>query len=451
MSPSPGLLARAFILKLRVVTIYGTCYNAAQREDTEASAEMYLTHLSLVNFRNYLRLELSLPQQVVILQGGNAQGKSNLLEAIYYLVTTRSPHASPDRQLINWLADEEVLPHARLEGRVQRQDTSCQVAMTLMKEPVGHGQGFRLRRHIELNGVRKRAMQFLGELLVVLFGPRDIDLVDGAPEGRRHFLDIALCQLDTQYCRSLRRYNAALTQRNGLLRRLRQGHGGRGELCVWDEQLASPGAYLIARRWRAVDELDRLGQPFHRKLTGGQERLRLTYAPSFDPLQAPPLNYQLPLSVEALQSRQGAWSMLEVPAIAAAFRVRLSELREQEIQRGMTLVGPQRDDIHFLVNEVDMTIYGSRGQQRTVALSLRLAERALMLEERGDGPILLLDDVMSELDSKRRTALMELLDGNEQAILTTTKWEDYQPHFLARAFCLSVDAGQIKSVRPGER
>lgn len=409
---------------------------------------MHLTYLSLTNFRNYLRLELSLPQQVVILQGGNAQGKSNFLEAIYCLVTTRSPHASADRQLINWLADEEVLPHARLEARVQRQDTTCQVAMTLMKEPAGNDQGFRLRRHIELNGVRRRAMQFLGELLVVLFGPRDIGLVDGAPGGRRQFLDIALCQLDSEYCRSLRRYNAALAQRNALLRRLRQGHAGRAELGVWDEQLASPGAYLVARRWHAVDELDRLCQPYHLKLTSGQEALRLTYEPSFDPVQAPALNYQLPLSAEALESRRTAWPMLELPAIAAAFRARLGESRRQEIQRGMTLVGPQRDDIHFLVNGVDMTVYGSRGQQRTVALTLRLAERALMLQERGDGPILLLDDVMSELDSKRRAALTDLLGGSEQAILTTTSWGDYQPHFLARAFCLSVEAGQIRSAGP---
>ena len=135
-------------------------------------------------------------------------------------------------------------------------------------------------------------------------------------------------------------------------------------------------------------------------------------------------------------------------AIAAAFRMRLEELREEEIQRGMTVIGPQRDDIHFLVNEVDMTIYGSRGQQRTVALALRLAERALMLQERGEGPILLLDDVMSELDSKRRAALLELLQGSEQAILTTTNWEDYQPDFLARAFCLSVEGGQIRPAHP---
>lgn len=409
---------------------------------------MYLTRLSLANFRNYVRLELSLPRQVVILQGGNAQGKSNFLEAIYYLVTTRSPHASADRQLINWLADEEVLPHARLEGWIQRQGTPCQVTMTLMKQPVEDGQEFRVRRHIELNGVPKKASDFLGELLVVLFSPHDIYLVDGPPEGRRRFLDIALCQLDSQYCRSLRRYNATLTQRNFLLRRLRQGRGGRRELDVWDEQLASSGAYLMARRWQAVDRLDRLIQPFHRKLAAGQERLRLSYAPSLDPTQTPPLDYQLPLAFNALQDRRKAWSGLESSAIAAAFRARLRELREQEVQRGMTLMGPQRDDIHFLVNGVDMTVYGSRGQQRTVALSLRLAERALMLEERGEEPILLLDDVMSELDSMRRSALMELLDGAEQAILTTTDWQDYQSHFLAHACCLTVEVGQIRPARP---
>jgi len=409
---------------------------------------MHLAYLSLINFRNYVRLELSLPPQVVILQGGNAQGKSSLLEAIYYLVTTRSPHTSADRQLINWLADRDVLPHARLEGQIYRQGTPCRVAITLMKEPVGRGQGFLLRRQIEFNGVRKSAAEFLGELLVVLFSPHDIDLVDGSPDGRRRFLDVALCQLDAQYCRALRRYNAALTQRNFLLRHLRQGQGSRRELEVWDEQLAPPGAYIMARRQQAVDGLDRLSQPFHQKLTGGGERLRLSYEPSFDPTQAPPLNYQLPLAFRELQERRRAWSGLDVSTIAAAFRARLRELREQEIERGTTLIGPQRDDLHFLVNGVDMTIYGSRGQQRTVALSLRLAERALMAEERGEEPILLLDDVMSELDGMRRAALMELLDGAEQAILTTTDWEDYQPDFLARAHCLSVEAGQIKPASP---
>ncbi|MEA3346006.1 MAG: DNA replication/repair protein RecF [Chloroflexota bacterium] len=409
---------------------------------------MYLTRLSLTNFRNYTRLELSLPYQVVILQGDNAQGKSNFLEAIYYLVTTRSPHTSTNRQLINWMADEEVLPYARLEGRVQRHDSPCRVTMTLMKKPVGNRGKFQLRRQIELNGVRKTAAEFLGELLVVLFSPQDIDLVDGSPGSRRRFLNILLCLLDKQYCRALRRYKATLRQRNSLLSHLSQGRGNCEELEVWDEQLTASGAYLIAQRWQAVDGLDRLGQTFHRKLTNGQERLRLSYEPSLDPTQSSSLNYQLPLDFTELQNRRGAWSKLDSSAIAAAFRARLRELRSDEIERGMTLIGPQRDDVHFLVNGVDMTIYGSRGQQRTVALSLRLAERAFMLEERGEEPVLLLDDIMSELDQMRRAALMELLDDTEQVILTTTDWKDYRPDFLAHVHCLSVEAGQIKPADP---
>jgi DNA replication and repair protein RecF len=410
---------------------------------------MHLTHLSLTNFRNYVRLELSLPRQVVILRGDNAQGKSNLLEAIYYLATTRSPHASADRQLINWLADEEVLPHARIEGSVQRRDTSCHVAITLMKEPGGAGDEFRIRKQIELNGVRRRATDFLGEVLVVLFSPRDIDLVDGSPGGRRRFLDIALCQLDKRYCQSLRRYSAVLTQRNFLLRRLRRGRGSRRELAVWNEQLVPPGAYVMARRWQMVDALDQLSRPFHRRLTDGQERLRLSYVPSFDTAKAPPLNHQLPLSLDTSENGEDAKSGLESSAIGAAFLARLDEWQEQEIERGVTLIGPQRDDIEFLVNGVNVTSYGSRGQQRTVALSLRLAERGLMIQERGEEPILLLDDVMSELDGARRAALMDLFDGTEQAILTTTNWEDCEPDFLSRAQCLSVRAGQISPAGPG--
>jgi len=409
---------------------------------------MYITHLSLTNFRNYTRLDLSLPRQVVILQGDNAQGKSNFLEAIHYLITAHSPHISTNQQLINWLADEEVLPYARLEGQVQRRDSSCTVAITLMKEPAPQGQGYRLRRQIELNGLRRTATEFLGKLLVVFFSPYDIDIVHGSPGNRRRFLDAALCQLDSLYCRALHHYNVALTQRNSLLRHLRRGRGRLRELEVWDEQLASPGAYLMMRRWQTVDALDRLCRPFHRRLTDDQEQLRLSYEPSFDPSQAPPPNYQLPLALDTLHSRRKAWSELETSAIVASFRSHLLKLRQQELERGVTLIGPQRDDLHFLVNGVDMTIYGSRGQQRAIALSLQLAQRALMVEERGEEPILLLDDIMSELDSKRRQALMDLLEETEQVILTTTDWADFQPHFLAHAHCLSVAEGQIRLASP---
>jgi DNA replication and repair protein RecF len=404
---------------------------------------MHLTDLSLTNYRNYARLKLTLPRQVVILCGENAQGKSNFLEAIYYLVTSRSPRASADRQLISWLAEEEVLPYARLEGRFERRDTACHVAMVLMRE---HGEGTgepRLRRQIELDGVRKKAMEYLGELLVVMFSPRDIDLVNGPPDGRRRFLDIALCQLDSRYLHSLRRYTAVLGQRNSLLRRLRQGHGSRQELEIWDEQLASPGAYLMLRRSEIIRGLSRLGQPFHRRLTADQGRMELAYVPSFDPTHKPSVNYQLPMRMDVLRARQEAWSGLDDSALDAAFRAQLGDIRQQEIERGRTLIGPQRDDVQFLENGVSMTTFGSRGQQRTIALSLRLAERALMLEERGEEPILLLDDVMSELDAARREALTALLDRSGQAILTTTSWTEYQPLFLASAHCLSVAAGRI--------
>ena len=431
-----------------VVSPLRKLYNPQLRTNTYHYDKMHLTQLSLTNFRNYSRLDLSLPRHMTLLQGENAQGKTNFLEAIHYLITARSSHASTNQQLINWLADEEVLPYARLEGQIERQDAPCRVSITVMKEPVSNGQGFRLRRQIELNGLQRMPAQFLGELLVVFFSPHDIDLVDGSPSGRRRFLDVALCQLDSQYCQSLRRYNATLAQRNSLLRYLRRGRGRRSELEVWDEQLISPGAYLIAHRWHAVDALDRLSQPFHGKLTDGQERLGLYYAPSFDPTQAPPLNYQLPLPFGVLRTQREAWSGLQSNDIAAAFREKLRNVRKQEIEQGVTLIGPQRDDIHFLVNGVDMTTYGSRGQQRTTALSLQLAQHALMIDERGEEPILLLDDVMSELDNRRRTALMALIDGTGQVIITTTTWEDFPPDFLTRTHCLTVRAGQIKPAGP---
>jgi DNA replication and repair protein RecF len=403
---------------------------------------MYLSHLSLTNFRNYVRLELDLSPGIILFQGNNAQGKTNLLESIYYLATTRSPHTRSDRQLINWLAEEsEPLPFARLDATVQRQGSPLRVEITLLKPPEGPG-GF-LRKRVRVNGVNRRALDLLGQVNVVLFLPEDIELVAGSPSRRRAYLDATLCQVNAVYCHALSQYNHILTQRNALLRELRERGGGQDQLLFWDESLAVQGALLISRRRAALAELDLLVMAQHRELTGGQERLRLRYLPSFAG-DSSEVSHQLPLGLQESGAGTGQ-GREQIDEIAACFRERLRQLRREEIARSQTTIGPHRDDFQFLVDGVDLNVYGSRGQQRTATLSLKLAEVAFMVRVVGERPVLLLDDVMSELDAARREYLEEVVAADGQVVLTTTDWDNYSPQFRAGARLLQVQQGIISS------
>jgi len=410
---------------------------------------MRIESLSLTNFRNYARLEMDFPGHTVLLQGDNAQGKTNLLEAIYYLATTRSPHAGAEHELVNWLAENQDLPHARLVAQVRKGDSSLRIEITLVRTQSSRANSPRYRKHIKVNGVNTRALDLIGQVNVVLFLPEDIDLVSGSPSGRRRYLDTTLCQIDPRYCRILQKYNRVLTQRNHLLRTLREREGGLNQLLFWDRSLVENGAYLVARRQEAISELDRLAQAIHLELTGQKEHLRLRYEPSFDPSRPPPSDYQLPLELD-LPSEPGMYQPgTDLSQVAEAFRAQLREIRRREFLRGMSLIGPHRDDLRFSVGGIDLTIYGSRGQQRTAALALKLAEVKLISQKVGEQPILLLDDVMSELDDARRGYLMQMIDGAQQAILTTTDLKDYSIEFLTEATLLRVREGRIEEISRG--
>jgi DNA replication and repair protein RecF len=386
---------------------------------------MRLTHLSLHNFRNYVRLDLDLRPGVTLLAGDNAQGKTNLLEAIFYLATSRSPHASTDREVVNWLAvEKEPLPYTRLVGKLVRRSGELSIEITLVRQ---ENHSNRYRKQIRINGVNKRAMDLLGQLNVVLFLPQDIDLVSGSPGGRRRYLDVTLCQVDPAYCRALSRYNQIVSQRNALLRDLReQGRGSPGQMAFWDEQLAEHGARLVACRREALEVIGELAFETHRKLTATEERLQISYEPS--------------LEVE------GCENSLQ---IEAAFRSQLLSLRQREMAAGMTLIGPHRDDARFFINEADAGIYGSRGQQRTITLALKLAEVEFMRRRTGEQPVLLLDDVLSELDAHRRAFLMDALEGGpQQSLLTATELQVLPPAFLQRCHIWHVEMGRLRETQP---
>jgi DNA replication and repair protein RecF len=398
---------------------------------------MYLTQLSLANFRNYVRLSLDVPQHITVLQGANAQGKTNFLESIYYLAAARSPYATSDSQLVNWLARQDDLPHARIVAEVMRGNKPTRIEITLTQ----NGYTAAYRKHVRINGAPKRVMDLLGQVNVVQFVPQDIALIDGAPAVRRRHLNVTLCQVDTSYCQALRQYTRILEQRNALLRQLRERGGDRDQLDFWDQGLAQHGALLIAQRQQAILDLEEHAQPRHVDLSGGKERLRLRYVPSFDPRRPPQDELQMTLGLDL----PAPISIPQDPSrIRQAYLDTLHDLRPTEIARGSTLVGPHRDDLRFYDGQIDLHHFGSRGQQRTAVLALKLAEVAWMVQNTGHQPILLLDDVMSELDLDRRRYVCDQLDNVEQAVVTTTDLESLTPELLERATLYHVTEGRLQ-------
>jgi DNA replication and repair protein RecF len=398
---------------------------------------MHLEHLSLANFRNYARLELDFPPNVGLFVGANGQGKSNLLEAIYYLATTRSYRAGSDRELINWLAANDPLPHARLVAKVRRHESDVQLELTLLGQPEKPGEEqpsedegaamqlllfqpptASLQKRIRVNGVAKRAIDAIGQVNVVMFGPQDLDLVSGAPGLRRRYLDASLSQTNHRYVRTLQRYNRVVTQRNHLLRRIAHAEASVEELSYWDNELVTLGSYIVAARRDSLRLLDGMARDIHAQLTDGQEHLRVVYRSS-------------------LQTNG---------EIADSFSEALIRHRQRDIGAGVSLLGPHRDDLSFLSDGVDMRVYGSRGQQRTVALSLKFAEARYMCGVVGEEPILLLDDIMSELDEQRRGWVLHAIEGGGQVIVTATDANDYSSEFLQRAAMLRVESGLIERV-----
>jgi DNA replication and repair protein RecF len=398
-----------------------------------------LNHLSLTNFRNYARLELSFPDSLSVFQGSNAQGKTNLLESIHLLATSRSPRAVAERELINWLALESPLPYARLDAEIG--DGKNVERLELVLElgngaPAGGSLGPVVRKQVRINGVAKRGLDLIGRLRVVLFLPEDVSLVSGAPGERRRYLDIALCQIDPAYCRALTDYNKALAQRNALLKRLRDDGGDPGQLSFWDQQMAEHGSRVLGRRALAVQTLDDIARLRHRELSGGLEWLALAYLPS----------PAYPILAKSQQPLAGAgYETLSPAVVAELLAAEFKASRSREIAAGTSLFGPHRDDLAFLAEGRDLRTWGSRGQQRTAALSLKLAEVEMMRRVTGESPLLLLDDVMSELDEARRHAMLDALAGVDQALVTTTDWGDFSEGLLSHAQRYRVEAGRVNA------
>jgi DNA replication and repair protein RecF len=400
---------------------------------------MRLTHLSLTNFRNFTRLETELPPGPTLLVGANAQGKTSLLEAIYYLSGAASPHASSDRQLINFLALKEPAPFARIVAEVRQHDRPQRIEIRIVDEAADPGQAPRIHKEILVNGVRRPMRQLSGALNAVLFEPQDLQVVEGSPGQRRRFLDDAISQADAGYGEASSQFGRVLSQRNALLKQIQEtGRNSDGDqLAFWDEQLADLGAGIIRGRALALHELEQYAQPIHTDLTRSAERLRLDYLPSYDPLHRSRGQLGLPLDA-AYDSMAPPRESLRDGLLGA-----LHDAREDDIARGSTLVGPHRDDFRIRASGIDLTTYGSRGQNRTAILSLKLAEIEWMRQRTGEWPVLLLDEVLAELDATRRTSLLDRIDPAEQAILTSADLGMFVDAFRARATIWEISAGRL--------
>lgn len=394
---------------------------------------MFVRRLTLTNFRNYRQEEISLPPGPILILGGNAQGKTNLLEALFLLATTRSPRTLSDGELIHWDAHTDPQPIARVLADAQRRAGAVQVEVVVVGRP-GSGQGrpFHLNasKRLRVNGIPRRQADAIGQINAVLFTSQDLEMVSGPPALRRRFLDLTLSQVDRAYLGALQSYAKVLTQRNALLRRIQDGEASLDELAFWDQQMAEHGGRIMAARARAVPVLADYAAEVHRSLSSGQETLGVTYEP------------RLPTDWDGQRVANAPEEEL-----AEALRQGMRAGRRRDIAAGASLLGPHRDDLALTVDGLSAASFASRGQQRTAVLALRLAEARFLLDRTGDYPLLLLDDMLSELDEERRAGVLEVVRSFEQVLITSADADRFEEGFLKSAAVFRVTAGRLEPLR----
>lgn len=396
---------------------------------------MKLNHLSLTNFRNFSRLETSVPDNITLITGNNAQGKTSILEAIYYLSTFSSFHASKDRELINFLELKNPIAVGRIVADFQRAGQKHQIEIRIIKDKLKNGNS-RFRKEILLDGVKVKEWQALGRFNSVMFLPQMMRIIEGTPGERRRFINTLISQTYPHYSRSLLEYKKGLSQRNSLLKTLGERKGDPDQLNFWDELLAKKGAEVIIQRIKSIQELEQFSARIHNDLTRGKEILHLNYLPSFDPH---PAQKNQTAMMETTINRD----KYDLQTIESSLYDNLQKRRMDDIFRGQTSQGPHRDDIDFISNGINLGVYGSRGQIRSTMLSLKLAEMEWIKTKTGEWPVLLLDEVLAELDDERRIDLLGKISQVEQALLTTTDNTLFPKKFLDNANRWQIQDGNI--------
>ncbi|CAM3141607.1 DNA replication and repair protein RecF [Leuconostoc gasicomitatum] len=368
---------------------------------------MELQSLRLVNYRNYTDLTLNFSDGVNVFLGENAQGKTNLLESIYVLALARSHRTSSDKDLIRWQEKE-----ATISGRVKKSISDTPLSLHFSNK----GKKARVN-HLE----QSKLSQYIGQLNVILFAPEDLELVKGAPSVRRRFIDMEFGQMNPLYLYNTTQYRRILKERNAYLKRLQMKQTTDTIfLDVLTEQLVDIGSQVLLARQTFLERLEVAAQPIHAEISNKRETLTLRYQTSLD------------FEKET-----------DLATIKLVFEQTLKKQQSREIMQGSTLVGPHRDDIQFIVNDNDVAVFGSQGQQRTTALAIKLAEIDLMQQETGEYPILLLDDVLSELDANRQTHLLLAIQDKVQTFITAPTLSDVARQLIHAPRVFHVKQGEI--------
>ncbi|MCR5670269.1 MAG: DNA replication/repair protein RecF [Butyrivibrio sp.] len=369
---------------------------------------MIIKSLELTDFRNYENLKIDFDRGTNILYGDNAQGKSNILEAIFVSATTKSHKGSKDKEIIRFGQEE-----AHIRTILEKDGAEYRVDMHLRKNKT---------KGIAIDGQRiKKASDLIGKLNVVFFSPEDLSIIKNGPSERRRFMDMELCQLDQIYLNSLSKYNKLVVERNKVLKDLFEHPENSVLLDVQDKQLCEYGSVIIKARERFIAELNEIISPIHEKLTGGKELLSVFYEPNVE---------------------------------AAQFEKKLSQARKKDMYLKQTTIGPHKDDFSFIIKKsneadsqtegIDIRKYGSQGQQRTASLSLKLSEIEIVKKAKKENPVLLLDDVLSELDSNRQNYLLNTI-GDIQTIITCTGLDEFVNNRFEIDKLFKVTEGKVSS------
>lgn len=376
---------------------------------------MYLKTLRLNNYRNFLKLSINFTPDLNIFIGDNAQGKTNLLEALNLIIRGNSYRTKNDQELINWSNESTFL-----YGEINKDEENFQINLSLEKKPESFNK-FKLIKIIKINQNIQRKSILNKEFKGVVFSPEHLQIIKGAPSIRRKFLNEQISQIYPLYYRYLSDYYRILGQRNNILKKEINQRELRERLLIWDPQLIEKGSFLILTRIRFLKKINYLADKFHQKITKGKEILKIIYQSNI--LK----DYQENISF-----------------ISKAFEDKIKEHKEKEIKYKISLFGPHRDDFLVSINEFNIASYGSQGQQRTSVLSLKLAELELIKEREGVYPIFLLDDVMSELDEERRSFLLELIiDKKVQTFITSISLDYFNSNIKEKSKIFKIEGGKI--------
>ena len=382
---------------------------------------MFILNLQVANYRNYAQAAMELGPGLNLFVGDNAQGKSNLLEAVYLLSTLRSSRASSDADLVRKDILESDFPVARLTSEVQRAAGRLNLEIAI----VGRSQeGRRAGKRTRVNGIERRASEAVGQFSAVLFTTLDIDIVAGPPLLRRRYLDMMISQVDRGYLRAMQRYARVLQQRNSLLKRIQQREAAPSELGFWNQELSHAGGIIMRTRAEAFGLLVPWAVDQMHRLSDEMETLQITYKPALGAA----VENDVPIDEAEWSARMGR-----------AFEL----VRDRELRQATTVVGPHRDDFTVEIDGMDAGSFASRAQLRTAALALRLAEASYLQHMLGDDPVVLLDDVLSELDARRRKVVLDYVDNFEQTIVTTAEPDRVRDVMTKATGRFVVSAGTI--------